>query len=116
MREKRRHSRLDLDGLLILALDLEDRPRVHCLVRNLSLSGTLLECPSVGYPADVEPGDAVYLDDEAPETHRLLGGVRGVVVWTYRRFIGVEFREFLFPEEEILRRWLEEHSLLLPLV
>ncbi|MCM0753647.1 PilZ domain-containing protein [Desulfovibrio aminophilus] len=114
MREKRRHTRLDLDGLLILALDMEERPRAHCLVRNLSLGGALLECPSAGYPEDVEPGDAVHLDDEAPETQRLVGGVRGVVVWTYRRFIGVEFRDLLFSEEEILRRWLEDHHLLLP--
>lgn len=112
MQENRRHLRYELDAVLICDLELEGLPRMHCLIRNLSITGALLECPANNWPGDIEPGDGCQLDDGAPESSRLMRSLPGRVVRTYRRFIGVEFLTVLLPSTRDLELWLMRHGLL----
>ncbi len=111
MREMRRYVRHDLTRDMAVTLEAENVPPSACLVRNLSLAGALLECGPEASGLDLEPGQVVLVRDALGDG-LFPGPVRARVVWSYRRFYGVQFDRLVCAGEEELKSWLAGRSFL----
>lgn len=89
-----------------------DKMKTHCVVRNVSLDGALVECPMAeDAKVGLEVGDRVYLWDILDGDRALFDGDEGVIVWVYKRFVGLHFPRHLMQTPEQLREWLESRKL-----
>lgn len=111
MEERRTYPRETLSAAMICEFNFK-RVSTHCVVRNISLDGALVECPlAEGDTVELEVGDRVALWDILDGDRALFDGDEGYVVWIYKRFIGLSFPRLLKDTPESLRQWLESNNL-----
>lgn len=111
MSERRTYQREELSAAMICTL-ICNHISTHCLVRNVSLDGALVEWPLADELSDpVDVGDLVALGDILSGPKALFRGDVASVRWVYKRTLGLQFEILLRETPEELRAWLEEQGL-----
>lgn len=108
--DNRKHDRIELYKPLICHFNMANGNTTFCAVKNISLSGALIECRP-NWPMDeLEPGIAVQLVECSPQELSLFNAVQGLLVWTYKNYYGIEFEDQLFMSTEELEEWLSDND------
>lgn len=112
MDERRIYPREELVAAMICEFNARS-VSTHCVVKNVSLDGVLLECP-IAEEVDegLDVGDSISIMDILEGDRALFNGHEGEIAWVYKRFFGLHFPEMLMDSPEQLRSWLEERHLL----
>lgn len=111
MDERRTYQREELAAAMICVFT-GGALTTHCLVKNVSLDGALVECPLADEgELEMEIGDRVALWDILDGCKALFNGNEGEVVWIYKRFIGIHFTHLIKESPESLSAWLEKNKL-----
>lgn len=110
MDDRRTYPREELVGAMICALG-NSSVATHCVVKNISLDGALVECPLAGEQEVFDVGDSVQLTDVLESNNALFKNVTGEIVWVYKKTLGLHFHEILMESPNLLREWLEGRSL-----
>lgn len=110
MDERRTYPREDLVRAMICVID-GGHTLTHCLVKNVSLDGALLECPLAGIHELYDVGDRIELRDILQEGPVLFKKASGQVAWVYTRTLGVHFDTPVMASAGELRQWLEDQNL-----
>ncbi len=110
MGEKRAQPREELVAAMICTIELGS-VSTHCLIRNVSVEGALLECPLAENYDNLEIGDPAILGDILKGSKALFEDTTGEIAWLYKRFIGLHFDQPIMGSVDELREWLESQNL-----
>ncbi len=110
MAEQRKHERIELAKPLICHFNLANGNTTFCSIKNISVSGALVECRPNWPMEELEPGMAVQLVECAPQAHALFSTIQGLLVWNYKNYYGIEFEEELRLSTPNLADWLSNND------
>ncbi|WP_187170377.1 PilZ domain-containing protein [Salidesulfovibrio onnuriiensis] len=110
MVENRKHERIELFKPLICHFNMANGNTTFCSLKNISLSGALVECRPNWAMDELEPGIAVQLVECTPRENALFNAVTGMLVWSYKNYYGIEFDDQLSMSTEKLTQWLTQNG------